>query len=165
MTREQIEQDLINSLDYLTSNNGRMFKGSLQKVSSKLKTEIEFDIFHVEGLSYGLLRDALTRIGEVVEDREAKSEIIARVGAGFADLNIALLVISITGEFISVASYAKEGLINQHTAKKAINNLKNSLTGKYLNNQLKKWDSHFLCGCPIFYIVEEQLLISFITLY
>lgn len=134
MTREQIEQDLINSLDYLASNNGRMFKGSLSKVSSNLKAEIEFDIFHVEGLSYGLLRDALTRIGEVVEDREAKSEIIARVGAGFADLNIALLVISITGEFISVASYAKEGLIKQHTAKKAINNLKNSLTGKYLNN-------------------------------
>ena len=134
MTREQIEQDLINSLDYLATYKGRTFKGSVPKVTARLKTEIEFDIFHVEGLSYGLLRDALTRIGEVVEDREAKSEIIARVGAGFADLNIALLVISITGEFISVASYAKEGLINQHTAKKAINNLKNSLTGKNLNN-------------------------------
>lgn len=130
MTRQQIEQDLCEAIASIGTFRGRKAGYLTDIVSNKLKTEIEFDIFHVENLSYGLLRDALTRIGEIVEDREAKNEMIARVGAGFADMNKAIMVISITGEFISVASYAKEGLIKQRTAKKAITNLKNSFNHK-----------------------------------
>lgn len=134
MTREEIEEDLANALGATVYYRRGSIRVSVPKVVKKLKTEMEYDTFRVVGLNYGILRDALTRIGQIIEDRPERDEIIARVGAGFADMNFAVMVVSFTGEYISVASYAKEGLVKQRTAKKAIDNLKRSLSGLYLND-------------------------------
>ena len=133
MTREEIEQDLADALNYSVGYRHGTVHGSVAKVVKKLKTEMKYDTFHVGTISYGMLRDALLRIGEIIQDHEDKYEIIARVGAGFANMNPAVMVIAIQGEYLSVAAYAKEGLIKQHTAEKAIQNLKDSLSGKLLN--------------------------------
>ncbi len=124
MTKEEIEQELADALGYSVTYKGKTVHGSVPKVAKKLQTEMKHETFYVDGVSYGIVRDAVCRIGEIVEDKESNSEMIARVKSGFGDMNPALLVIVVSGSAVTVCAYAKEGLIKQHTAEKAIQMLK-----------------------------------------
>ena len=53
---------------------------------------------------------------------EQKGEVITMmVGSGFGDRNPTVLEVVISGGDVSVSAWAKEGIIPQHSAKKAVN--------------------------------------------
>lgn len=74
--------------------------------------------------SFSLCLSALNLMGSVIDSNEDKKIILAICGSGFANMNPAVIAISISDETILIGSAAKEGLIKQHTAEKAIERFK-----------------------------------------
>ena len=98
---------------YRKSANGEKFNDLMNLSEVKTYESKESDVFLNA-------RNALMECGKVLrEDRESN---IAEgiIYAGVGNMNPSIVVISVSGKKITIAAYAKEGLINQHTAKKAI---------------------------------------------
>ena len=74
----------------------------------------------VNNLSFLNLRDKLIGLGKILEENYKKYYYVIKVPAGVANKNSAIVCILWSNDIISIFSYAKEGLINQHTASKAI---------------------------------------------
>lgn len=73
------------------------------------------------------IRDIMYRIGKIiVEDIENKIY-IATVKTGCLDLNEAVVAIRIEANEVYVYSIANEGIINQHSAEKAIRRIRKEL--------------------------------------
>ena len=68
---------------------------------------------------------ALTEIGAFLERAEDHWTVLVPCGA--ADMNRAVLVAVPDGETVHIRAWAKEGLINQHSAEKAVEKLKAAL--------------------------------------
>ena len=72
-------------------------------------------------------RNAVMETGKVLlEDRE-RNTVEGIIYAGTANMNPAIVVIIISGKTVTISAFAKEGLINQHTAKKAIDRFTSAL--------------------------------------
>lgn len=71
------------------------------------------------------LEQALTEIGSFLERGLDHWTVLVPCGVG--DMNRAVLVAVPEGDVVHVLAWAKEGLINQHTAEKAVNRLKAAL--------------------------------------
>lgn len=69
-------------------------------------------------------RDALIEVGDILDEDLDAGIYVASVDAGLANANAALIVAVIAGRRCALAACAKEGLIKQSTAKKAIERLK-----------------------------------------
>ena len=70
------------------------------------------------------LRDCLIGLGTILdEDYDLKSYVI-KVSAGLANCNTAIVAIQLFENTLWLLGYAKEGLINQHTAEKAMDKVK-----------------------------------------
>ena len=96
--------------------------GISKKDSKKVPTgEIEFpeDIHALRAI-----RDALIEVGDILEEKLDAGIYIAAVKAGSGDANPALVVALVEGSKCSLAACAREGLIKQSTAKKAIEKIK-----------------------------------------
>ena len=66
------------------------------------------------------VKNALANIGKVVEEDEHNGVIAGVILAGASDMNPALLVVDVEPDNLKISSYAKEGLIKQHTGEEAI---------------------------------------------
>lgn len=66
------------------------------------------------------LRDRLIGLGTILEEDFDANIYVVELMAGVGNANTAVVAIKLTHEKLLFAGYAKEGLINQHTAKKAI---------------------------------------------
>lgn len=90
----------------------------VKKVTSKLPTVA----FHqtVQGISLAEMEARIGKIAGLLYKDETDGKIIAIVRAGVANMNPAIVVIMADGEAVHLAAYAKEGLIKQHTAEKAV---------------------------------------------
>lgn len=71
-------------------------------------------------------RDALIETGTILEEDLGAGVYVAAVNAGASNANVALVVAMKDGHGIALAACAKEGLIKQSTAKKAIGRIKKS---------------------------------------
>lgn len=71
------------------------------------------------------LETALAEIGSFLERQADHWTVLVPCGAG--DMNRAVLVAVPEGETLHVRAWAKEGLINQHSAAKAVERLKAAL--------------------------------------
>lgn len=65
--------------------------------------------------------------GKVLEQTEEQRRFITVVGAGVANLNVAFVALEVNDDGIEIEAVAKEGLIKQNTANKAINAIKKQL--------------------------------------
>ena len=65
-------------------------------------------------------RNALMECGKILLEDRDQNMVEGIIYAGAGNMNPSIVVINVTGKEITIAAYAKEGLINQHTAKKAI---------------------------------------------
>ena len=70
--------------------------------------------------AYQNSKDALLRCGRLLEEDTFSGKITGIVFAGMKDMSPAVLVIQVEQENLKISAYAKEGLISQHTAEKAI---------------------------------------------
>ena len=73
-----------------------------------------------KNMSFSNLRDRLIGLGTIIEEDFHANIYVLIVMAGIKNMNSAIVVIKLTHEKLLFASYAKEGIINQHTANKAI---------------------------------------------
>ena len=77
--------------------------------------------------AYQNAKNALMACGKVLEEDDFNGEIAGVVYSGINDMNAAVLVIKVEQETLKISGYAKEGLISQHTAEKAIEKFLNAL--------------------------------------
>ena len=92
------------------------------KVVSKYK-RLKISAYHMEGKTSGNLRAvAMERLHELpVMQAEQNGEVITMmVGSGFGDRNPTVLEVVIRGADVTLSAWAKEGLIHQSSAKKAV---------------------------------------------
>lgn len=62
----------------------------------------------------------LEKKGKILEYDELNQRLMAMVGSGFFNLNPTILVLHVINHELSISAAAKEGLIKQHSAKKAV---------------------------------------------
>ena len=65
-------------------------------------------------------KNALISSGKVLEDEKEKGLLTGIVYAGAANLNPAVVSVKVEGARVYIQAYAKEGLIKQKTAEKAV---------------------------------------------
>lgn len=76
---------------------------------------------NVLNMSFVNLRDSIIGIGKILEEDFEMNTYVVNVPAGVANMNCAVVAIQLSDNYVSMLGYAKEGLISQHTAEKAIN--------------------------------------------
>lgn len=77
--------------------------------------------------AYQNVTSAMTKCGKVLEEDDFKGTVTGVVYAGIKDMNPAVLVVEVEQESLRITSYAKEGIMNQHTAEEAIDKLVKAL--------------------------------------
>lgn len=99
--------------------------GLTKKVAGKLVTDrVEEQIGVAAGNAYEVAKAVLAEYGTVFKDQPELGLLGGIVLAGAANMNPAFLLIRAEEGTLSVIAMAKEGLIKQHTAEKAIGILK-----------------------------------------
>lgn len=91
----------------------------------------------IDGSAYATVEDeglyaeeacrGIQEVGKVIEQSDDGMECVAVVGAGVANMNIALVVTKMGKDKVEFAATANEGLIKQNTAKHAIDRVEKRL--------------------------------------
>lgn len=96
-------------------------RGITKKVAQKLaSSSIERVIQNIGGDVYTLAKAALCKCGTILEENGADKIISGIISAGFANMNPTFVVLWIECDTIHIKASAKEGLIKQHTAERAV---------------------------------------------
>lgn len=118
MDKEQLNELLVSALmSYQLCGNGF----AIRKAAEKLASKSFFDQLKVGGENkYQKCLDLLSSYGTVIEAYPDKCTIVGLVGSGTLNMNPTALVINVTDDAIFAVATAKEGLINQKSAEKAV---------------------------------------------
>ena len=118
----------------ISNDDALKIKDGLEKILLEIESgEFEFDIaledvhMNIENGDFLLVSQLLNAIGNILQFDEENQVCTAVVGSGFANMNPALVVAMMENQTLYLAAYAKEGLIKQHTAEKALKNIVDSL--------------------------------------
>ena len=71
--------------------------------------------------------NAFMKCGKVLEEDDFNGTVTGVVYSGIQDMNPAVIVVEVEQENLKISAYAKEGLINQQTAEKAIDKFAGAL--------------------------------------
>lgn len=85
--------------------------------------------------AYAAARTALARCGAILEEGE-KNVITGVILAGALDMNPAFIIIRAEENVLHIIAQAKEGLIKQHTAEKAIRKFRDAFLSVQLEESL-----------------------------
>ena len=77
--------------------------------------------------AYQNVINAFMKCGKVLEEDDFNGTVTGVVYAGIQDMNPAVIVVEVEQENLKISAYAKEGLINQQTAEKAIDKFAGAL--------------------------------------
>ena len=106
--------------------------GELATVTSSIPTLIKkhstTESMKKSGVTFKHLREAIVVNGDILEENIDEQFYIAVIHTGFMKATSALVVAVLQGEEIHFAAYAKEGLIKQNLAHKAIAFIKDRLS-------------------------------------
>ena len=80
-----------------------------------------------EKVSMLKIRDTLLLIGNILKEDLDEEFYIGTINAGIANKNIAFIIIKKNEGNLAICCYAREGLIKQHTARKAIEKFEREL--------------------------------------
>lgn len=123
----KIEMDELLSM-YISKYGGMRGKSGAYSVAKKLKMESVMDEIFLGENAFQAILNALIKSGKILETNIEEKQACAVIAAGTANMNPAIVVIKTeeNGK-VSIIATAKEGLIKQHTAEKAIKLLKAQL--------------------------------------
>ena len=76
------------------------------------------------------LANAIMTVGKVLQQSDDGKSYIAAIGSGVGNMNVAMIAIELDGERLEMLAVAREGLIKQQTAKKAISRVQEALINK-----------------------------------
>lgn len=91
-----------------------------KKVASKLPVSSVEAQLETSCNACAAARAALARCGTVILEKEEKNIIAGVIFAGAMDMNPAFVIIRTEQNILHIIAQAKEGLVKQHTAEKAI---------------------------------------------
>ena len=126
MEEKQINEILENELQKVVLvAGGSPFSGMSSKaIAKKLPAMSYADKIDIHAANNFMLCEKVLNLQGNIMDSDASEGIItAVVGSGFGNMNPAVLIVKATDEAVFARAAAKEGLIKQHTAEKAIQNL------------------------------------------
>ena len=88
-------------------------------------TRIKVELVETEEIAADVsilkIRDTLLRIGNLLKENLEEEYYIGTITAGIGNKNTAFILIKKNMKMLEVCCYAREGLIKQHTARRAIN--------------------------------------------
>jgi len=93
-------------------------------------------VINTEKTTFTNVRDRLIGLGKILEENFDNTYYVINVPAGVANKNAAVILVKWSEKSISLYGYAKEGLINQHTADKAIEKVIKRLETGLITNQM-----------------------------
>lgn len=93
--------------------------------------EVEEKKIDVRNMTFTNLRDCLIGLGTILDEDFDLLSYIVSVPAGVANMNNAIVALQFTHNVLNMFGYAPEGLINQHTAKKAMDKVERRIS-KYI---------------------------------
>lgn len=96
---------------------------TIKKVATKLKKEFYIEKVKCDEGSIVAVRDNLEKIGKILEENLKEHYYLLSVGGGLFNLNPAICIVKLDKGTMYVIGYAKEGLIKQNTAKKAVDRI------------------------------------------
>ncbi|WP_027621463.1 hypothetical protein [Acetivibrio clariflavus] len=92
------------------------------------EAQIVEKVINVDNITFTNVRDRLIGLGKILEENFDDTYYVVNVPAGVANKNTAVVLVRWSEDNISLFAYAKEGLINQHTADKAIERVIEKIT-------------------------------------
>ena len=95
----------------------------LQKVIRISESEVEYYELPNVNMSLTQIRDKIIGSGTILEEDFQNQIYVMAIMSGMGDMNEAIVVIQLYEQTLKIMAYAREGLIKQNTAKKAINKL------------------------------------------
>lgn len=118
MTKEQVNELLTNIISTYAPQFGRaLTKAAARKLAD---SAVEEQLENITGSTYTSAKTALSECGIILEENMSDGSIAGVIQSGAANMNPAFVLLSIEGNTIHMKASAKEGLIKQHTAKRAI---------------------------------------------
>ena len=126
MENEQISEILADMISaYATPGLGRK---AVLKAARKLAVSAIEDSAEIKGeKAFETVRDALAKCGNVLGSG-GESMVCGVILSGAASMNPCYIIVRLNGNRAEIKAYAKEGLIKQHTAEKAVKALKEALS-------------------------------------
>lgn len=76
------------------------------------------------------LANAIMTVGKVLQQSDDGKAYIAAIGSGVGNMNVAMAAIELDDDNLEMLAVAREGLIKQQTAKKAISRVQEALIKK-----------------------------------
>ena len=128
MTKDQMNDLLADIISMYAAPHGRMTTKVTKKTALKLVTSsVEDTIENIPQSTYETARHALFECGTILEEDAVENALSGIIMSGSLNMNPAFVVIWVNGPCIHIKASAKEGLIKQHTAEKAIAIFKSAL--------------------------------------
>lgn len=103
-------------------NNEKLIE-KLQKFIRISESEVEYYELPNVNMSLTQIRDKIIGSGTILEEDFQNQIYVIAIMSGMGDMNEAIVVIQLYEKTLKIMAYAREGLIKQNTAKKAINKL------------------------------------------
>lgn len=103
-----------------------------------IETESEQCIIPAGQAGYEDIIRFLEQRGELLVRYDSMYMAAARIRGGFLSMNPALVICSICEGQLWISTYAKEGLIKQHTAEKLLEKLRKEFEEEFGSRQLEK---------------------------
>ena len=128
MTNDQMNDLLADIISMYAAPHGRMAAKVTKKTVLKLVTSSVADtIENIPHSTYETAKCTLFECGTILEEDAVENTISGIIMSGSLNMNPAFVVIWADGTCMHIKASAKEGLIKQHTAEKAIAIFKSAL--------------------------------------
>lgn len=135
MNQEQVNQLLAEIVSMYAPAPGK--KGAKWAVSKLPMSSAEEQIF-IGSLPCAAVKTAFARCGTIL--REDQSAFAGVILAGVMDMNPAFVTVWTEDTILHIFAQAKEGLIKQHTAEKAIQKLKSALSLSQNTDEMRRME-------------------------
>lgn len=121
MKKEQMDQLLVKAVK-------KFEPGVTANLLEKVPKQSEFEEVECEGITFLLVRDNLMTLGKILDENEKKKTYTVCINSGVANSNPCIVVVLVGKDLVSIGAFAREGLIKQHTARKAVKKIQERLT-------------------------------------
>ena len=125
-TEEYINNLLCSLISEYSRVNGKLTQKLVYKITSKLSTQSVKAVFD-EADYYQVLQAIINVGGNIFSKDDEKQECTAIVYSGALNMNPAFIALKSDCDKTYIAAFAKEGIIKQHTAQKAIDSIFNAI--------------------------------------
>lgn len=130
MNQDQINTLLAEIISMYSPGSGQK---AAKKAALKLAAFSQEEQIPADGVAYTAVKTALASCGTILKEKPEESAAAGVILAGAADMNPAFIIVWVENSILHIVAQAKEGLIKQHTAEKAVKKFTAALQEKRIN--------------------------------